>query len=233
MAPPTSTNGASVRQDRERDLISAPFRDTEPYELCDPKDNDTKNRIFKAVTSGLSLLRNLSNRMQSIRQKVFNPGPAAISVFRDPQTDTPRSDMVAVASLGQLDRLPLEIQHDILSHIDILSSVRFSRVNKAAHKVLRSTIGYHIATTHAPAVLSAIAQLGMVCKNASSEAPTVYRNHPELLDLKSLLDLLLLSTRVYFRDGYFDHFKWCRKAQELWREAENKKEDGNDAEQEH
>jgi hypothetical protein len=61
-------------------------------------------------------------------------------------------------ALGSLTRLPTEIMHSILSHLDVLSVLDFSRVNGQAVALVKSSLDFEIVASF-PKALSAVIEM--------------------------------------------------------------------------
>ncbi|KAI0194553.1 F-box domain-containing protein [Astrocystis sublimbata] len=80
------------------------------------------------------------------------------------------------SSLGILDRLPVELLHEVLRSLDLQSIVRFSRVSIQGNNILYSLPAYRDVIKHAPHALAALGQTKLLHLHSASELHSALRS---------------------------------------------------------
>ncbi|KAI0971217.1 F-box domain-containing protein [Xylaria arbuscula] len=80
------------------------------------------------------------------------------------------------SSLGILDRLPVELLHEVLRNLDFQSTIRFSRVSVQGKNILCSLPAYRDVIKHAPHTLAALGQTKLLHLHSASELHIALRN---------------------------------------------------------
>ncbi|KAI0426163.1 F-box domain-containing protein [Xylaria sp. FL1042] len=80
------------------------------------------------------------------------------------------------SSLGILDRLPVELLHEVLRSLDFQSTIRFSRVSIQGRNILCSLPAYRDVIKHAPHALAALSQTKLLHLHSASELHNALRN---------------------------------------------------------
>ncbi|KAI1312068.1 F-box domain-containing protein [Xylaria venustula] len=79
------------------------------------------------------------------------------------------------SSLGILDRLPLELPHEVLRDLDFQSAIRFSRVSAQGRNVLYHFPAYRDVIKHAPHALAALSQTKLLHLHSASKLHNALR----------------------------------------------------------
>ncbi|KAI1184139.1 F-box domain-containing protein [Nemania serpens] len=79
------------------------------------------------------------------------------------------------SSLGILDRLPVEVLHEVLRSLDFQSIIRFSRVSIRGMNILYSLPAYRDVIKHVPHALAALSQTKLLHLHSASELHNALR----------------------------------------------------------
>lgn len=99
----------------------------------------------------------------------------AVITISDPPQPMEADSQYRPSSLGALDRLPLELLHEVLGHLDFWSLALFSRVSVQGKHALLSSPWYRDLMSHAPHALAALAQTKIIRRHSVSELVAALR----------------------------------------------------------
>ncbi|KAK0642108.1 hypothetical protein B0T16DRAFT_449376 [Cercophora newfieldiana] len=137
-------------------------RSTKPYDIDVVKH---RNEILEVATLPLDDLYKIDKYrlrippLSSVTNKGDESRPHASRAGPPSVAHTPV--LPPTADLGRLDRVPLELQLDIIKCLDIHSSMQFKQVNRQASRVVDAMIEYRLSTTYAQDALRDIKSLGL------------------------------------------------------------------------
>lgn len=91
-----------------------------------------------------------------------------IRIKDDETPKIPRLGRAPMSTIGQLDKLPLEVIHMILNGLDFRSISRFSRTSLRASAIVQSLHTYRDLMQYAPRALAALAMTGLITQHSAN-----------------------------------------------------------------
>jgi hypothetical protein len=122
-----------------------------------------------SITETEALVARLSHRPDNLIQ-------AMITISDPPKLPVTVQAQDQQSSLGTLDRLPSELVHEVLEHLDVQSLTRFSRTSCKAKCVVGSLSAYRRLMRHAPDALAALKGINIIHLHSVSELHAAFRS---------------------------------------------------------